>query len=1020
MHAIRVFLTLLLLLMLIPLQMSVASMAKNQENPSGSDIEYLNANMGTGEAIIDKNPDLAVNYVSSVQWNTIFDIAKQGDYGYCAMPYGLKILDLSDIYNPVEISSLYIGPNGRSVEIIVEGSYAYLSCGYFGTAIVDISDPYSPYLTGSYPGSGWHSSLLLQENYLGSDDYAFLSCQFFGLDVLNITDRSNPLQVGSYQYVPELGGGDPVPVHLFKWETNYLFLTDYYNGLITFDIFDPTNPDSLTNFRDMASSNRYYNAITRNDYPTSIYQGAVGNGGDRYGFYEGFIANPATPNPIIPLASGLNYHALYNIEMVGDYVYGASGSNGFVQIYPIVPVNPSNEILDFPAYDFCSESLNENETRFYVTSSNEGLNIVDYSEPSDLFTHQSNYPFSDLNLGVCVNGQYLYICNEDEGLNIYDISDPYVPVHVGNYDTPGMADGVTVKGKYAYVCDGDAFLVIDISNPTNPIQVGSVNESAVRAYIEGNYAYIVQNVFGEDFIVVDISDPTNPIPVGTTNIGYSTGNLAVKDNYAYCSIFSNGVSIVDISTPGTPSHVYNYDETSFNHIMSLDISGSYMYLADQNYLLWIIDISDPMLPAVSGTYIFTDAFMPEHVSIYGTYAVVSGEGGIRIVDVSNPTSPSLSGSYNSTGASSSMITEADVQGNFIYMTDIFGLLILHSDMCQYNAGDVDNDSDIDIDDINYLDAYLTGSGPAPPITANCDANGDCCLDHNDILQLYEYLYWNGEYPYNCNCPDPLTCTMEDYFVIRAEAEPSYTGNTVYVNEPFNIGLYMNHFSTEDVNRLGMSIPLKFYSPDNSITSVIHNDIGGYGPFNSIEELNGFDEDDENEFWEMLNQFETSEFDGYLPDVINYTIAGSAGLPSGLGDQLYFQFNLTIEQEGIICLDSCDYLNDTYDWLFEAPSPDFHGPYCWNVVESPFICDCTPGDANGVEPINLLDVTYLIGYLYNGGPPPIPYETCSGDTNGNCTVNLLDITALIGYLYLEQAPPVSCDDWAGNCEVPLWK
>jgi hypothetical protein len=60
-----------------------------------------------------------------------------------------------------------------------------------------------------------------------------------------------------------------------------------------------------------------------------------------------------------------------------------------------------------------------------------------------------------------------------------------------------------------------------------------------------------------------------------------------------------------------------------------------------------------------------------------------------------------------------------------------------------------------------------------------------------------------------------------------------------------------------------------------------------------------------------------------------------------------------------------------------------------------------GDANGDLVINILDVTYLIRYLYLDGPPPDPY---AGDVDVNGLINLLDITYLINYLYKGGPPP----------------
>jgi len=64
---------------------------------------------------------------------------------------------------------------------------------------------------------------------------------------------------------------------------------------------------------------------------------------------------------------------------------------------------------------------------------------------------------------------------------------------------------------------------------------------------------------------------------------------------------------------------------------------------------------------------------------------------------------------------------------------------------------------------------------------------------------------------------------------------------------------------------------------------------------------------------------------------------------------------------------------------------------------------TCGDASGNDEVNILDVTYLIKYLYQAGPAPDPEE--SGDADGNGAVNVLDVTYLISYLYKDGPEPL---------------
>ncbi len=79
-----------------------------------------------------------------------------------------------------------------------------------------------------------------------------------------------------------------------------------------------------------------------------------------------------------------------------------------------------------------------------------------------------------------------------------------------------------------------------------------------------------------------------------------------------------------------------------------------------------------------------------------------------------------------------------------------------------------------------------------------------------------------------------------------------------------------------------------------------------------------------------------------------------------------------------------------------------------------ICDCTPGDADGNEAYNMLDILYLVAYLYKGGAAPTPHESCSGDASCDCTLNMLDILHLIAHLYKGGVPPCNCPGWMSSC------
>ncbi len=65
-----------------------------------------------------------------------------------------------------------------------------------------------------------------------------------------------------------------------------------------------------------------------------------------------------------------------------------------------------------------------------------------------------------------------------------------------------------------------------------------------------------------------------------------------------------------------------------------------------------------------------------------------------------------------------------------------------------------------------------------------------------------------------------------------------------------------------------------------------------------------------------------------------------------------------------------------------------------------------GDVDGSGSINVADLTYLVSYLFKGGPAPTPLE--SGDVNCSGGVDVADVTYLVAYLFQSGTAP--CYYW----------
>ena len=68
-----------------------------------------------------------------------------------------------------------------------------------------------------------------------------------------------------------------------------------------------------------------------------------------------------------------------------------------------------------------------------------------------------------------------------------------------------------------------------------------------------------------------------------------------------------------------------------------------------------------------------------------------------------------------------------------------------------------------------------------------------------------------------------------------------------------------------------------------------------------------------------------------------------------------------------------------------------------------VCDYVCSDTDGDRLINILDIVYLINFLYKSGPAPEPLE--SADVNHDEFVNILDIVYIINFIYKNGPEPV---------------
>lgn len=324
----------------------------------------------------------------------------------------------------------------------------------------------------------------------------------------------------------------------------------------------------------------------------------------------------------------------------------------------------------------------------YLTSSTDGLQIVDVSDPSNLrLLGQVAVHHNGVDLQV-VNG-LAYVASWDAGIHLVNVADPAAPMVIGHLATPSYANSVAVEDSVACVAaSGAGLLIVDVSNPAAPVQVGQFSTAgwANHARVEGGIIYVVDTVGG--LSLVDVTDPAAPRLLGnlplegvgrsvwvengrvqvTTDDGMVLlidaadprqprllGRLEAARNgvalqgvgpRTYVAAGDDGIRIVDMTDPARPSLVTSFAEGG--SASDVKAAGGFAFLADRGGGFRVLDLSNPAKP--SEVAHLETAGTPSRIGVADGRALISAEtGGFQVVDISQPRRPRLLATFNETG-----------------------------------------------------------------------------------------------------------------------------------------------------------------------------------------------------------------------------------------------------------------------------------------------------------------------------------------------------------------------------------
>jgi hypothetical protein len=476
------------------------------------------------------NPEKPV-LAGSIDIKEISGIAVSENHAYCFARTSIKTVNIKDPANPVITGTI---ENNLSVsDLIVKDGILYL-LDMSTLSTYDISNPESP-IRLSNPPRVPQKGFQFNQHMALDGDYAYVKSED-SLVSVDVTDPGNPavrsiLKNASTSSDLAIAG-------------NTLFMASPFDGLVIFDISDPTNlklsprtghpsgHDFSVNLNEKINGKE--TAIMRSFNPASI--AIKGN----YALVAEISIFNSRDEPLISVfdisdkskpvyLKSIGYRA-YGLAIKGNYAYVAAiGRNGLLVM----------DVSDLPEASIIS--------------------TIEMQQPTD----------------VVIRDNYAFVSNMTPGLDVLDISDPGSPKKIG---VTGLFDAlhISVEGNIVCTASSRQVRIIDVNNPAFPITKSKFDLTMPQDLKQKDGFLYVSNIRG-GIPVYDIRDPSNPERVNIIKTDMSTG-MAIRDNYLFVADGELGLKIVDISDPLKPLISCSLEYAG--NLNKIALAGDYAILTD--------------------------------------------------------------------------------------------------------------------------------------------------------------------------------------------------------------------------------------------------------------------------------------------------------------------------------------------------------------------------------------------------------------------------------------------------------
>ncbi len=262
--------------------------------------------------------------------------------------YYLKIFDVTDPYNPILMGASSNLPD-MILGIFVNENYAYLADEGAGLIIIDVSNPASPTIVGSYNTPNSARDVFVRGNA------AYVADSWTGLLIINVSDPAAPTLVGSYD--------TPCCAEDVFISGDYAYVANDDYGLYVIDVSNPSAP-TLTGSVDTPC--RAWSLVVSGNYAYVADESMV----CASSLQIINVSNPASP---FLAASYPAQDTAEDVFISGNYAYLADWAAGTKILDVTVPESP---ILIADLYNLSSEYLFVEGNYLYQGTSANWFNII--------------------------------------------------------------------------------------------------------------------------------------------------------------------------------------------------------------------------------------------------------------------------------------------------------------------------------------------------------------------------------------------------------------------------------------------------------------------------------------------------------------------------------------------------------------------------------------------------------------------------------------------------------------------